>query len=221
MSTTTIDGIVYSIVGNIAYVGYYMNTSKEHNALDDNNVHAKSIVLKPYVNGFPVRTLLKFAFRYSEIEYIWIPKTVRTLGFDSLAYSSTLRTVIFESGSQLEVMEQGVFHKSKNIDRIVLPGNLKVINRFVFGDCGVKFIYYYGYAEINNTEIFFFDGQYRNFPDKVYVCRDAKFNHFGEFVDQEKIEKILSCPLFQLYTCESHMMLINTNYLFISLLLTK
>ena len=219
MSTTIIEGIVYSIINNTANVGNYSETDQDHNALAEDNIDAKSIVLKPYVNGFPVRKILKYSFVRSQIEYIFIPKTVQTLGFDCLAYSPTLHSVIFESESQLEVMEQGVFHQSKNISRIVLPEKLHTITNYTFGNSGVKIIYYYGQAEINGDSIFLFETDKRVFPEKVYVCSNANFDHFGEFQD---VQKILSCPSYHTcQTCKTNVISINKIYFIIYLFLTK
>ena len=213
------EGIIYSIIDSYAYVGDNEKNLEDHNALDSNNINAKTITILSHIDGFPVLTIGSYAFRYSSIEYVKIPKTVEIMELDCFAYITTLHTVIFELESHLKEMKQGVFHLSSNIERIILPASLNTIEKYAFGHSGLKYIYYYGQSEMTNDKIFAYDSPVkRDLPSKVYFCRNSQFNHFGEFNEAEKIEKVLDCPVDSMncYSCNPKSIIISFHVCFIT-----
>ena len=189
-----INGIVYTITDQYAIVGG--DSTKQNNAIADETAiyKTKRIKLESHVNGYIVLKIGSQAFSNSNIEYIWIPNTVEVLQFDCLAYIDTLKTVIFEKDSHLTTLEQGVFHKSKNIEILSLPERIQSISQFALGGTNIKTLYYYGMFTIDEQRIFSYDTQYEHpssFPKEVLTCESSTFDHFGEY---SNIKKILKCP---------------------------
>ena len=184
-----INGVAYTISNGSVYVG--SDTSQDYNALLDGNVNTiKRVHVESYVNGYKVLSIGKYAFRHSFIEYIWIPKTIETLDYDSLAHSP-LQIVEFEKDSHLTTLGRGVFYNDTQLETITFGERLQNADGFVFEYSGIKIIFYYGMFTINQDYLFHNSGY--SYPDHIYVCKNAPFTNFGEVITG--IEKVLECPI--------------------------
>ena len=188
MSTSTVNGIIYTIINGSAIVG--KDNSEEHNALVDEK-NTKRVYIESYVNEYIVLTIGKYAFRFSRVEYIFIPKTIEILKLDSLAYMKELKTVEFEEDSSLKTLEQGVFYNSTNLKELHLPSRVQTVKNSVFEGTNIDFLYYYGMFEIIEDHAFTYTVSTP--PKHLYACKNAPFNHFAE-LENNKLEKLLNCP---------------------------
>ena len=186
MEQFVVSGIIYSIANGHAIVGKDIKT--EHSNALEKKYNIKRVFIQSYVNGYIVLTIGTYAFTYSNIEYIFIPKTVEVMKLDALAYINELKTVEFEKDSALKTLEQGIFYKSINLKELHLPSRVQTIENSVFGYTQIDSLYYYGMFEINKSSAFL-----SSIPNHIYVCENAPFNHFAE-LESDKLEKVLKCP---------------------------
>jgi hypothetical protein len=80
--------------------------------------------------GFP----LEFAFHGSGLNSIVIPSSVAVLGKSSFSECKSVRSVIFENGSQLERFEESAFYGS-GLQSIVIPSSVVVLDKSSFSEC--------------------------------------------------------------------------------------
>ena len=182
------DRVKYIISNNTAVVG--TNINENSNALVDIE-NTKKVKLIPYIHGFRVLTIGKYAFCKSNIEYIWIPKTVEVMKLDCLAHIQVLKTVEFEEESNLREYEQGIFYNDSKLRTIHLPNRLQISVQYIFTHCHLDSVFYYGMFEFNQ-KMFFHDAYVGTDVKNLYVCKNYPYSHFAEITN---IQKNLECDL--------------------------
>jgi hypothetical protein len=75
-----------------------------------------------------------FAFSFSGIETLRVPKTVQTIGKSCFAWCRVIQTVTFESNSQLRIIEESAFANS-GLKSLIVPPTVEVIDKFSFASC--------------------------------------------------------------------------------------
>ncbi len=78
----------------------------------------------------------KYAF-YSDrsLESIVIPKNVKIIGDYSFYNCTNLKSVTFESGSQLNIIGKYAFYNCELLNSIVIPASLTIIDNYAFYSC--------------------------------------------------------------------------------------
>ena len=185
------DGITYTFINGSALIGTD-KSDVDSNALSDQSI--TNVRIRPKIGSYLVLTIGCSAFRRSNIKSIWIPRTVEVMKFDCLAYTNYLTSVEFEIGSNLREMHQGVFYKASALRVLKLPSRLQNISLIAFEFTSLDELFYYGMFEIQGSNIF--DNVVETFPKKIFVCKQATFNHFGEVTT---LEKVLNCDALKVY----------------------
>lgn len=81
-------------------------------------------------------TIGKEAFTYCQyLESITIPKSITSIGESAFERCVNLKTVTFESGSQLETIGRSAFESCIKLQNIVLPNGVKTIDEDAFYGC--------------------------------------------------------------------------------------
>lgn len=69
------------------------------------------------------------------LESVYIPNQVRTIGYAAFQECAKLNRVIFEADSKLESIGDNAFSDCKSLFRIDLPNSLQTIGEYAFQDC--------------------------------------------------------------------------------------
>ena len=130
-------GILYTIINEDYCVG--TNESDSNN----NGGSALSVtnVFLPYeINNIKLTLVGAYAFRYNQkIHSIFIPNTIKMLGYDCFAYSS-LESILFDDLSSLHCLSRGVFYHCHNIKTIQLPSSVSCLEIFCFSQTALEII---------------------------------------------------------------------------------
>ena len=75
-----------------------------------------------------------FAFQYTSIEEIIIPKTVETIGAFAFYMCKELNNIIISEKSNLEIIKNSAFTGAK-ITKLIIPSSVKIIEEKAFQSC--------------------------------------------------------------------------------------
>lgn len=84
---------------------------------------------------YPVKEIEEEGFVSTLITKVTIPATVTKVGTAAFAFNNYLKEVVFEEGSQLEELSQGMFGYCPRIKEISLPDSVKKIGYMSFYEC--------------------------------------------------------------------------------------
>lgn len=90
------------------------------------------------------------------IEYIWIPNSVKIIGASAFKNSTSLTRVEFEEGSQLENIQNSAFWGCANLNSFEFGDNVKIIGYCAFYQAGIS-----GTVALPNTVSSIGDGAFR------------------------------------------------------------
>lgn len=131
-------GCKYSV--NYNYVeyeeggGYYIVNTSGYTT----SIKGELVIPSTYGEGekqAPVKEIAEEAFRGSGITKLVIPATITKIGAAAFANCTMLEEVVFEEGSALEEIPQGMFGFDESLTKITLPNSVKSIGYRAFLDC--------------------------------------------------------------------------------------
>lgn len=76
-----------------------------------------------------------YAFYGLNISNMFIPASIKDIGSCAFNICEELKSVIFEEGSQLEIISSGMFGGCINLHDVTLPDSIKRIGRYAFCGC--------------------------------------------------------------------------------------
>jgi uncharacterized repeat protein (TIGR02543 family) len=133
-------------------VPFEYNISEEEVTITGYNAFTQNVVIIPKeIEGYPVTEIAEEAFlTYPGIQTIYIPNTIKHIGFRAFYMCSSLSKVTFEDESQLESIGAYAFSSNPNLFSIDFGDNsqLKTIGEYAFKSSG-----YIEYIEIPDTVI--------------------------------------------------------------------
>jgi len=115
---------------------YRYKLSQEHRGGDE--YYGDNCLIEPDGNGLVniakgTEDIPDWAFNFcEELKAVIIPASVTNIGKYAFSVLSNLKTVIFEEGSQLEVIGYSAFSTCDKLKVITLPANLKKIGKDAF-----------------------------------------------------------------------------------------
>ena len=125
------------------YYKFTLNNTEDSYTVYSGNHSEQTMVIPGIINNMPVTILGNYAFDFnSTIRSLTIPKTVKVLSEYSISYTD-ITTLIFEEGSQLEVVGASAFKANYDIASITLPSTVTSIGSQAFAYCDAA-IYYLG-----------------------------------------------------------------------------
>ena len=144
-------------------VGTYSYNS-DGNGLTNKNI--KNVEIPSTFEGKTIAEVGYCAFYGTNIEAIFIPKTIKMLGNGAFYDCKNLKEVRFEKGSELEKMDYNIFKYCYALTKIDIPPSLKTVvsgsNDKIFGyNTALECFSYLGSGDF--TSSYFFDS------DKVIV----------------------------------------------------
>ncbi len=87
-------------------------------------------------------TIKDFAFNFTKLKTITVPKSVKTIGSNAFS-QSTFETIIFEEGSSLISLGSSAFRFCDNLEEIMLPNGVIKIESDLFQHCeNLKKVYF-------------------------------------------------------------------------------
>lgn len=99
--------------------------------------HHGALEIPSNINGMTVIEINSNAFNFqNDITSVKIPNTVTSIGEYAFAYLPNLQNVIFEEGSTLSEIKNGVFANCKSLTEINLPESVVKIGNSAFENCG-------------------------------------------------------------------------------------
>ena len=110
-----------------------------------------NIVIPSTYEGLPVTEIGRYAFRYSNIQNVFIPESVKTINEDAFFGCNELTSVSFTSG--LETIALNAFRNCTALESLVLPEGLKTIGNYAFASSGLKNISFPKSVETIGTNI--------------------------------------------------------------------
>lgn len=81
-----------------------------------------------------VKTIYNQAFEKTNIQTVFIPNTLERIIATAFGYCPNLTEVVFETGSHAD-LGYAVFYHSPLLRRVVLPGGLVTLSRYLFSYC--------------------------------------------------------------------------------------
>ena len=81
-----------------------------------------------------VKTIYNQAFEKTNIQTVFVPNTLERIVATAFGYCPKLTEVLFETGSHAD-LGYAVFYHSPLLRRVVLPGGLVTLSRYLFSDC--------------------------------------------------------------------------------------
>ena len=102
--------------------------------------NAELIVVREGQEGdlvdYAVTSIRKFTFWSStSLEAVTIPATVRSIGDHAFGSCTSLASITFEEGSQLETIEMAAFSYCEALTEIDIPASVKTISEKAFSHC--------------------------------------------------------------------------------------
>lgn len=91
----------------------------------------KDVVIPPMIGNYTIKSIGTYVFDYT-IDSVTIPNTVETIR-NYAFYKSSISQVIFESGSNLNTIEQYAFYGT-GLESIVIPSSVGNINNHAFAN---------------------------------------------------------------------------------------
>lgn len=158
------------------------NSHVDNNAVEEGYTHTK-IILPTHVSNLRVTKIGIYSFRKNpSLVMIVIPKTIKVIEFDAIAYIPTLNEVIFEPDSKIETINQG-FLFTTGIKYIVIPPTVKYLGRYTAGNTTIEDFVYCSNKEAN-FELLFFHGSQAYFPNRIHVKKSYLYSTFGTFTGE-------------------------------------
>ncbi len=82
------------------------------------------------------RCIAEGAFKENqEIEHVWFPKSIVSIGESAFEECNNLQGVEFEKGSNLREIQDWAFHRCKELSDFSFPNGIKAIGNFAFDEC--------------------------------------------------------------------------------------
>ena len=148
-----------------------------------NGLTNKNVKIVEIPSTFEEKTIAEVgehAFRGTNIESIFIPKTIKMLG-NSFFDLKSLKEVRFEEGSELEKMGRNTFYGCSALTKIDIPSTLKTVvsdeNNIIFGrNTALECFSYLGSSSFTSSYFFTDD------MDKVivHVSKSYPYNTLGQ-----------------------------------------
>lgn len=115
------------------------------------------------------------SFYKTSIESLFIPKSVERLGNSGLSNMNSLKSLVFEPGSKLSVIENWNFNSDSSLTTVIFPPSLKSIGRELFPkiETHIKLVYC-GKNEISAKLL------YKGNNITVYVTKQYRGSQFGD-----------------------------------------
>ena len=184
------------------------------------NQKFSSIVIPNKFNEKPVVIIGKHAFRYNtKLEVIFISSNIREILYDAFAYTP-LKSITFESNSQLTRLDRGIFYDCQALTSIYLPFSLKSIGYICFARTKFNSFYInsnpttscpFGTSECGSSDTFI------QYPTYFYVNKHIQIDSFGDFPNElTKIDIFIPKEL----TCKAKSIIITTTYIYIFIIIT-
>ncbi len=114
--------------------GYYVVTTSGYVS----SIGGELVIPSTYGEGekqAPVKEIADEAFRGAAITRLVIPSSVTKIGVAAFANCNNLEEVVFESGSNLKEIPQGMFGFDGHLAKITLPASVKSIGYRAFCGC--------------------------------------------------------------------------------------
>ncbi|MBQ8005988.1 MAG: leucine-rich repeat domain-containing protein, partial [Clostridia bacterium] len=93
----------------------------------------KDIVIPEWIDGFPVVSIASQAFVGANIKSVYIPKTVKFVGFYAFASCESLETVVLPPN--IDMIKQETFRGCSSLKNITIPERVTQIGPQSFGGC--------------------------------------------------------------------------------------
>lgn len=106
-----------------------------------------------------------------QVEYIWIPKSVKIIGKNAFNNSTTLTTVELEEGSQLENIQYYSFSGCSNLSSFEFPESLTTVGECAFYQSGIS-----GKVVLPNAVTSVGDGAFRTTKVEALVFGDGEIS---------------------------------------------
>ena len=94
-----------------------------------------NMVIPATYNDLPVKTIGGNAFDYLDIETVFIPNSITSIGVNAFRGSASLTTVTFEEGSQLTSIGDNAFNGCTVLTSIDIPAGVTTIGGSSFSSC--------------------------------------------------------------------------------------
>ena len=109
------------------------------------NCKDKNVVIPSEVNGVPVVAVADNAFKYSDVESVVIPASVKVVGRDAFFACSSLKSVVIEGATAID---DYAFFGCGKLTTVTICGSVKSIGANAFGSCHkLATVYYEGTAD--------------------------------------------------------------------------
>lgn len=141
-----------------------------------NNIIGRNLIIPEYIEGLPVKNISNYAFSNSQIDTVFIPKSIEKIGYMAFA-NSEVKTVIFEEGSLLKSFGQQIFYQTNNLETIELPENLE---SFETG-FDLNLVSYIS-VHPNNKNFYAIDGVLYNYDQTILIKYPERMDYKEEFI---------------------------------------
>ena len=170
-------GIIYTKAGDNYVVGTDQMNSN-NNAVESGETLI-NVVLPCFIDNIVVTKLGNYAFRYNpSIQTFVISRTIKEIGYDAIAWISTLKKLSFEANSQIEKIGQGFAHFI-GIKTIIMPPTIKSIGDYIFGGTTLDDLIFCSY--INNLPESFNGRNSYYYPKRVHVPKYFPYSKLGNY----------------------------------------
>ena len=121
---------------SVADLTYELNTESTGYEITGYTGTGGDVVIPSAYKGLPVTSIGSYAFQnYAFLTSIDIPSSVTSVGQWAFSYCSSLKSVTFAEGSQLESIGDNAFSKCTSLTSIVIPSSVTSIGQWAFQDC--------------------------------------------------------------------------------------
>jgi len=177
---TNSEGIIYTKVSDHYIVGTDLESVNNNAVVSGNQL--SDVHLRCYIDGIAVTRIGACSFRYNpSLQSLVISKTIKEIGFDAIAYITTLRKITIEKDSQLVTVEQGfVFNTS--VTSFVIPPTVLNIGPYFFGLTSLDDLIYCSYqSEMDKN---FFGSNTYTLPKRIHVAGDYPYSKLGIYTGE-------------------------------------
>ena len=120
--------LCYNNSGSVKYYEVLYGVTRD----EFENYSAKDIIIPNTITTITQEEIQK----YPNMETVYIPSSVTSIGNDAFYGCTNLRNIIFEDGSQLETIGERAFRDCTSLESIEIPDNVTSIGNYAFNGCG-------------------------------------------------------------------------------------
>lgn len=141
-----------------------------------------------------VSVISKEMFKYRELNFVKIPKSVIKIEESAFEGCANLLNVFLDEDSDLKIIEDNAFFNCSKLENVDIPKSINSIGFNVFGNTKIvhDYIEYKGAKYIGTKEnrfLMLFESLYSS--KEIEIHKDTKFILNSAFVDDLKIQKLI------------------------------